>query len=147
MIEGLHHVALGVEDLDAAISFYEAAFAAEVVQQSAFEAVAQVDAAIGLKAAAARMAMLRLSNAHVELWEYRQPAPRDRRSDPNDLGYPHIALQVTDIEAEHKRLSGVGMQFVGPPVTFASGAKAIYGRDPFGNVIELYEPDAASAQI
>lgn len=30
------------------------------------------------------------------------------------------------------------MRFVGPPVEFGD-MSAIYGKDPFGNVIELYE--------
>ena len=60
------------------------------------------------------------------------------RSDPSDLGYPHFALEVKDVEAEHKRLSEAGMSFVGPPVDVGS-QKAVYGRDPFGNIIELLE--------
>ena len=31
------------------------------------------------------------------------------------------------------------MQFVGPPVALGDDAAAIYGADPFGNVIELYQ--------
>ena len=49
------------------------------------------------------------------------------------------------LAAEHARLSAAGMTFVGPPVDFGEAA-AIYGRDPFGNVVELYElktPDRA----
>ena len=37
------------------------------------------------------------------------------------------------------------MEFAGPPVNFG-GSSAIYGKDPFGNIIELYEirdPDTA----
>ena len=40
------------------------------------------------------------------------------------------------------------MQFVGPPVEFGTSA-AVYGRDPFGNVIEIYEirdPDIAQLE-
>jgi catechol 2,3-dioxygenase-like lactoylglutathione lyase family enzyme len=45
------------------------------------------------------------------------------------------------------RLVEAGMTFVGPPVDFGRSA-AIYGRDPFGNVIELYEiRDPAIAQL
>ena len=54
--------------------------------------------------------------------------------------YPHFALEVTDIEQEHQRLTEHGMTFVGPPVDFGD-AKAVYGRDPWGNVIEIYQID------
>ena len=30
------------------------------------------------------------------------------------------------------------MEFVGPPVDLGDSA-AVYGRDPFGNVVEIYE--------
>ena len=84
------------------------------------------------------MAMMRAGNAHIELWEYTEPTPKDLRSRPCDYGYPHFALEVKDIEAEHARLSAAGMSFVGPPVDFGESA-AVYGSDPFGNVIEIYE--------
>ena len=84
--------------------------------------------------------MLRLGQAHVELWEYRDPEQVGDAAPPNALGYPHIAMSVVDIEAEHARLTEAGMTFVGPPVSLGT-SKAVYGRDPFGNLIELYETD------
>ena len=81
----------------------------------------------------------------MELWEYSRPEPVDHRQRPCDYGYPHFCLQVDGIEAEYGRLSAAGMEFAGPPVNFG-GSSAIYGKDPFGNIIELYEirdPDTA----
>ncbi len=98
-----------------------------------------VDAAIGLKNAAAKMAMLKTPNNFVELWEYSNPKPRDLRSGPSDQGYPHFCLQVRDIDAEYERLIECGMTFGGKPVHFSPETAAIYGRDPFGNIIELYQ--------
>ena len=93
------------------------------------------------------MAMLKMPNAYLELWQYTNPAPEDRRQRPCDLGYAHFALQVDGLEQEYARLGAAGMEFVGPPVDFGR-ASAIYGRDPFGNVIELYEiRDARIAQL
>ena len=139
MIVGIHHVAIGVSDLDAAISFYTEAFGMQVVQRSEFDRRANVDQAIGLKDAKAKMAMLETKNAFVELWEYHNPEPRDMRSKPSDLGYPHFAWQVDDIHEEYDRLIGLGMTFVAGIVHFGEASSAIYGSDPFGNIIELYE--------
>ena len=140
MIVGMHHVALGVPDLEAGVAFYTEHLGFEVVQDIAWDAGStQIHGAVGLPGSVARGAMLKTSNAFVELRQ------RDRRADPNDLGYVHICLQVRDIEAEHSRLSAAGMTFVGDPVDFGAAA-AIYGRDPWGNVVELYElktPEAA----
>lgn len=149
MLVGIHHVAIGVDDIEKAIDFYSGALGFEVVQQSTMDRRPQVDAAIGLQDVQAKMAMLKAPNAFIELWEYSNPAPKDLRSRPCDLGYPHMALQVTDIEAEYSRLESKGMTFVGEVVHFGEMSSAIYGRDPFGNVIELYEiksPDIAQLE-
>ena len=139
MIVGLHHVAIGVDDFDKALTFYTEALGFEVVQQSDFDNDANANLAIGLDGIKAKMAMLKAPNAFVELWQYSQPAPKDLRSRPCDYGYPHIALQVDDIQAEYDRLRAHGMEFVGEVVHFSDDASAIYGRDPSGNIIELYE--------
>ncbi len=139
MIIGIHHVAISVENLDAAVSFYQNAFGFKVVQTSDFEKNKLVDAAIGLTDAEARMAMLKAPNAFVELWEYVHPQPKDLRSRPCDYGYPHFALQVSNIDDEYDRLLKAGMTFAGEVVHFTKETAAIYGKDPFGNIIELYE--------
>lgn len=139
MIVGIHHVAVGVSDLERAVKFYTEGLGFEVAQRSEFDCQEQVDRAIGLKDASAKMAMLKAPNAFLEVWEYSNPEPKDLRSRPCDHGYPHFALQVDDIEAEYSRLQEHGMTFVGEPVHFGETSSAIYGHDPFGNVIEIYE--------
>jgi len=148
MILGIHHVAIGVPDFELGLKFYQEALGFEVVQRSEWHGDNPLaDSAIGIEHTDARMAMLKTSNAYLELWQYSAPSPNDRTSQPSDYGYPHFALQVDDITAEHARLSKLGMTFHRPPVDFGS-VSAIYGRDPFGNVIELYEiRDADTAQL
>ena len=80
MIVGLHHVALGVDDFDKALTFYTEALGFEVVQQSEFNNDANANKAIGLEGVEAKMAMLKAPNAFVELWQYSQPEPKDLRS-------------------------------------------------------------------
>jgi len=146
MIVGIHHVAVSVPDLDQALAFYRDLLGFEVVQEGSWDRDHPLaDRAIGLDQTAARMAMLKAANAYVELWEYRHPEPVDRRARPCDWGYPHFALQVRGIAEEYARLKAAGMTFAGDPVDFGTSS-AIYGKDPFGNVIELYEirsPDIA----
>ncbi len=148
MIVGMHHVAIGVQDFDEGLKFYCDLLGFEVVQASEFDRDNPLaDQAIGLPKVAARMAMLKAPNAFIELWQYTNPPPTDRRGQPCDYGYVHFALQVDGIEAEYQRLKAGGMTFVGEPVDFGV-ASAIYGRDPFGNVIELYEiRDEGIAQL
>ncbi len=144
MIVGLHHVAVSVPDIEAAARFYcdvlgfTPAFAGE------WDHKPTNDRVIGVDGTAAKVQMLRCANAYVELWEYRSPtpSPQDPGYSPADHGYAHIGLQVTDIHAEHARLSAAGMTFHAPPVDLGASA-AIYGRDPWGNIIELYQVGGA----
>jgi catechol 2,3-dioxygenase-like lactoylglutathione lyase family enzyme len=48
MIVGIHHVAVGVSDIERAVKFYSEAFGFEVVQRSEFDSQELVDRAIGL---------------------------------------------------------------------------------------------------
>jgi glyoxylase I family protein len=140
MIVGLHHVAVSVPDLDAALAFYVDTLGFTVDFGGEWDDKPQNDRVIGLDGTAAKVVMLRAGSAFVELWEYRrpQPAPRDPTYSPADHGIAHFCIQVTDIVSEHARLQAAGMTFHGPPVELGRGS-AIYGRDPFGNIVELYE--------
>jgi len=148
MIVGIHHVAISVPDLDRALQFYRDLLGFEVVQESSWDGDSpNADRAIGLQGTAARMVMLKAANAFLELWQYRHPLPENRVARPCDHGYPHMALQVRGMAEEYQRLKAGGMEFVGDPVDFGTSS-AIYGQDPFGNVIELYEiRDSRIAQL
>ncbi len=139
MIVGIHHVAVGVPDFGKGLEFYRDLLGFEVVQEGGWDRDFKLaDRAVGLDGTAARMAMLKAPNAYIELWEYHHPEPADHRQRPCDYGYPHFCLQVDGIEQEYERLCAAGMRFAGPPVDFGQ-TSAIYGEDPFGNIIELYE--------
>ena len=140
MIVGIHHIAIGVSDIDRALAFYGEVLGFEVLSRSEWDGDNEAaDRVIGLGRTSAKAAMLRAGNAYVELWQYAQPEPADREPlRACDHGYPHFALQVRDIDAEYRRLVAAGMEFVGEPEDFGHSS-AIYGRDPFGNLIEIYE--------
>ena len=139
MIKGIHHVAVGVPDFDRGLEFYRDLLGFEVVERTGWDRNNTLaDRAVGLDETAAKMAMLKAPNAFIELWQYSNPEPADHRQRPCDYGFPHFCLQVEGIQEEYDRLSAGGMRFVGPVVDFGE-ISAIYGKDPFGNIIELYE--------
>ncbi len=146
MIVGVHHIAVGVDDIDRALTFYTEGLGFEMLKRGNFGESEYVDRAIGLKDAKGKSAMLRGPNIYLEVWQFVNPRPNDLRSRPCDYGYPHFALQVDNIQEEYDRLRTHGMEFVGEVVHMKDGSSAIYGRDPCGNIIELYEirsPDIA----
>ncbi len=142
MIRGLHHTAISVGNLKKAQAFYCDAFGFEVVMEGGWKTgTDRADQVVGLKNTAAAFAMLRMGDTHIELFEYSSPTPKP--ADPSlricDHGYTHICLEVEDIDGEYERLKSAGMVFHAAPPKAASGLRAIYGRDPDGNVIELLE--------
>lgn len=146
MIVGLHHVAISVPDMNKALAFYCGVLGFEEVMSGSVDGDSEIyDRIIGLRKVSTEMRMVKVGNAYIELFEYKNPKPhaKDKAYPPSDHGIAHFCLQVKDIKAEHARLSAAGMTFVGPPVDEQVYA-AVYGRDPFGNIIEIYEIRDAS---
>ncbi|HEY3500334.1 MAG TPA: VOC family protein [Polyangiaceae bacterium] len=52
-------------------------------------------------------------------------------------GFTHIALSCRSIEQAESDLARAGVKLSGGPTTFPDGHRAIFVRDPDGNVIEL----------
>lgn len=52
-------------------------------------------------------------------------------------GYTHMALYVDDLEAMEAHLLEGGYPLSGGPITFPDGTRAIFVRDPDGNVVEF----------
>lgn len=147
MIVGIHHVAISVPDMTEATRFYVDVLGLTEVFGGDWDGTRpEADAVIGLDATATEMKMLRGANAFVELWCYRnpEPSPRDPAYSPADHGIAHFCLQVDDIDAEWERLRSGGMTFHGPPVTLGEN-RSVYGRDPFGNIIEIFEVTGPAA--
>jgi catechol 2,3-dioxygenase-like lactoylglutathione lyase family enzyme len=144
MINGVHHIALSTPDLERLTRFYINVLGFEKVDWKGGwdRGNPVVDRIVGLKDSSARQLMLRAGNLFVEVFEYSTPTPRPAVGDRPvcDHGYTHFALDVTDIEAEYRRLGSAGMRFHSPPVfDHEQGLAATYGRDPDGNVIEIQE--------
>ena len=49
-----------------------------------------------------------------------------------------LQFQVDDVDAEHERLVGLGVEMIWPPTTHPWGNRAMQFYDPDGNVITFY---------
>jgi catechol 2,3-dioxygenase-like lactoylglutathione lyase family enzyme len=145
MIRGIHHVGLSTPDLDRLTAFYRDVMGFDVVMNTQWRDREIIDRMVGLSGSAARQVMLKAGNAYLELFEYESPVPRPPLTDrnPADHGYTHFCIDVVDIDAEYERLSANGMSFHAPPPTTDelghTRLRAIYARDPDGNIVELQE--------
>lgn len=141
-INGINHVGIVTADLDRMIAFYRDALGFELRGGSEWRDSELVDSIIGVPHSAARSVVLAAGNLYIELFEYLNPrtkvpsAPRQ----PYDGGYTHICIDVSDIDAVCTRLTAAGVRFNRqPPHGEMSGLKAIYGRDPDDNIVEIQE--------
>ena len=141
MINAIQHTAVSTGDLDRLVKFYSGLLGFEVEFEtkwdSGFDAL---DKVLGLKDTAGKLAMLRLGDFRLELFQFSSPEPK--RNDASrpvcDHGLTHLAFTVDDVETEYERLVSAGMVFHCPPQNMGS-VKVTYGRDPDGNVVELME--------
>jgi catechol 2,3-dioxygenase-like lactoylglutathione lyase family enzyme len=141
MINGIHHPAISTPDIDRLVAFYTGVGFKVVAENQWDKGTEFADTITDLKDSSARQVLLHLGNCYLELFQFLSPEPRpaDRRRPVCDHGYTHICLDVTDLDAEYRRLLELGMTFHCPPQDFAPGIRNTYGRDPDGNVIELHE--------
>ncbi|MDR7275580.1 VOC family protein [Catenuloplanes atrovinosus] len=144
----LHHVAITVADLDAAIDWYTRVLGLRI---SRLEAETDVsDAAINLHGERVRLrgAELTVDGAggpFVELHQFITPTGEGARR-VCDTGISHFAFYTDDIHAEYDRLRELGVTFSTPPQYIADGGLAgdwwVYFTDPWGNQLQLVSQPA-----
>lgn len=144
MIRAIHHLAIATHDLERLLAFYQLQIGFQMQHRGSWAPDnAAIDAMVGLKGSSADYAVLALGDVRLELFRYHSPAARRTDMDRPvcDGGLTHLCLQVDDLEADHRRLADAGMRFHAPPSPLKEGQlhRAVYGRDPDGNVIELIE--------
>ncbi|MFN0094656.1 MAG: VOC family protein [Dehalococcoidia bacterium] len=141
MIRGIHHIAINTPNLERLVDFYVRAFGFELIPDGDLEWRGNgfIDSIIGVPGSAARSQRLRAGTCYLEVFEYSAPAAREGgAARPHDHAYTHFAVEVRGFDEECARLAALGMRFATDPVV-AGRAKAIYGYDPDGNIIEILE--------
>lgn len=138
----VHHIAVSVEDIDRALSFYRDLLGFEVDWDMDHRSGESLSKVVGLTNADARIVMLKGYCFRLELFKYY--APPGSYCEPKrqcDFGLTHFALSVKNIHQIYKRLLKDGVQFNCPPQNLRPGVWAAYMKDPEGNTIELVEYD------
>jgi len=136
MIKGVHHVAISCKDLDQSIAFYRDLFGMTVIYDGPFgDEIADITQLANPKG---RVVFMRTGNAHLELFDFASPNPREHHTAVNDYGITHFCLEVSDIDVEYERLSAAGVSFTCAPRDLGP-LSATYAHDPDGNIVELLE--------
>ena len=123
-ITGVAHVGIRVRDLDTARAFYEGLGFDFIVGPVGPEPVAILEHPCGL------VLNFILNGSPTSTENVLMDAPEKHP------GYTHMALAVADLDVVLTALNAEGIAITEGPVEFP-GARALFVRDPDGNVIEL----------
>ena len=142
VINGVHHFALTVADIDRSIAFYRG-FGFELVSDREVEG-GYVEEITGVPGAHLRITHLNGFGHNLELLEYRRPRGAERARGLQDVGSAHICLLTDDLDAECERLHAANVPFRSPgPLTTTSGpnkgGRGVYVEDPDGNAVEIVQ--------
>ena len=139
MILGVHHAALAVPNMQAGLDFYCGVLGFTICDESTLPpGIDVLSIAFGLDDAGCKVRMIRKGGSFLELFEFDTALDGDPARPVNQMGLTHIAVASDDPDADRKMLEDAGVVF-NAPLFGASPSRFAYGRDPFGNVIELLE--------
>jgi catechol 2,3-dioxygenase-like lactoylglutathione lyase family enzyme len=141
-LQAVEHVGLTVRDLERSIGFYSALLGVSPFYRATEERVYLADV-VGYPGCKLALAFFHLpgTETFLELLEYIRPTGRPVDMETYNPGIGHLCFVVPDLDAEFRRISGLGGAFRHPgPVDRADGGRAVYFRDPDGITIELQEP-------
>lgn len=141
MIRGIHHIGMNCRDMDRMVRFYQEAFGFEKVDDGfGWENEPMMDHIVDVKGSASKGVMMRAGQCYIEMFQYSAPPPRnDAPLRPNDRGYTHFCIDVTEMETDIEHLKRCGMTFNDRDFVDVGHVKTLYGYDPEGNVIEVQQ--------
>jgi catechol 2,3-dioxygenase-like lactoylglutathione lyase family enzyme len=139
-IKRMDHVSVVVDDLQAAIGFFNTLGMA--LEGQALVDGATVDRLCGLEGVQADIAMMKTPDGHgrIELTKYRKPElvkSEPAIAPPNTLGLRQIMFAVEDLNDTMDRLRADGAELVGEVVQYGDKYKLCYLRGPAGIIVAL----------
>jgi glyoxylase I family protein len=142
MIAQWHHVAVSVRDMDAVLHFFRDLLGFDVDWDHPHRKGPEMERVVGLEGADARAVMLKGYGTRIELFQYYEPAGKDRGPMRQcDYGITHFCFSVQGLHELYERLSKVGVRFNCPPQNLRPGVWATYMKGPEDITIELVQYD------
>lgn len=139
MITGLHHVGLGVRDLDSAIRFYENVAGFSVVSRYSLDADSPLRDRLNTGNLPVEIALIAGPNGYVECVAPASTSDRSKNSDPpiNTSGIRHFCIQNQDCDMLATGVKNANGTLLADPLDLGTGNQYAYARDGEGNIIEI----------
>jgi catechol 2,3-dioxygenase-like lactoylglutathione lyase family enzyme len=141
-IQGMHHVSVVVDDLEAAKGFF-AALGMELEGEAPIEG-SWVDRVNALDGVRVDIAMMRTPDGHgrLELTKFHHPAavrPEPEDALGNTLGLRSVMFAVDDLDATIADLRAHGAELIGQVEQYEDIYRLCYVRGPAGIIVSLAE--------
>jgi catechol 2,3-dioxygenase-like lactoylglutathione lyase family enzyme len=141
---------LTVSDIDRSIKFYEDVFSAKLLYLGDSDTqgvpLSRFQNVVGVRGARLKYAFLKVGDTLIELICYSSPKGSRLRPKHNNVGTPHIAFKVKNIDTVYSELKKKGLRPLSPPVavqakrrTWTNGWKFAYFRGPDGEYLEVFQ--------
>ncbi|MGI9658678.1 MAG: VOC family protein [Gaiellaceae bacterium] len=142
-ITATNHTSFTVSNLERSLGLWRDAMGLELISLEPRDP-ALIEQVVGVEGADIMVAYLRGHGHTIELIEYLAPAGREHvRPRPCDVGFAHVAYDVSDLDATLKAVAEHGVEPINPPASVDKGPNAglrvVYTRDPDGITIEFIE--------
>ena len=131
LLSEIDHVAIAVNDLDAAVTWYEDVFGASVVHRE------------GVDSDGVSEALIKVADSYIQLLTPTRPdSPVAKYLEKKGEGLHHVGYRVTDCEAALASLRGAGARLIDEvprPGSRGTMVAFVHPKTAFGTLIELVQ--------
>ena len=139
MLKEMHHTGLSVADMDKSLGLYRDTLGMEVEWDLTIKDIPAFGTIIGLPGVEERIAMMRLNNCRIELFQFFNPKGKKIEKRQCDLGYMHVAFVVDELDDICAKLDELGIQFYSDAEDLGT-YQVIFFKGYDGETIELMKP-------
>ena len=146
MIKKVNHFSIIVKNLDQVVAFFRDILGLTNIWPIYEYEGPELDESIGLPGAQShcRIAKIEVGDTILEFMQYLSPPGREIKGNSNDVGVPHIALEVDNLEEMYNDLKQRGVRFKSAPLALTNDKNhPMYG----WREVDLLGPEEINLQL